>query len=73
VLDAEKLATQGELMPMRIDEVDVRGCFTEVQTMVKLLAKTGVAVSSSVAPNVVGLCMLNQVDPYPITYSLSNP
>jgi hypothetical protein len=22
---------------------------------------------------VVGLCRLNQVDPYPITYSLSNP
>ena len=22
---------------------------------------------------VVGLCTLNQVDPYPITYSLSNP
>jgi hypothetical protein len=21
----------------------------------------------------VGLCTLNQVDPYPITYSLSNP
>jgi hypothetical protein len=24
-------------------------------------------------PFVVGLCTLNQVDPYPITYSLSNP
>jgi hypothetical protein len=23
--------------------------------------------------HMVGLCMLNQVDPYPITYSLSNP
>jgi hypothetical protein len=23
--------------------------------------------------SVVGLCRLNQVDPYPITYSLSNP
>jgi signal transduction histidine kinase len=43
--------------PWRIDEVDIRGCFTEVQTMVKLLAKTGVAVTAAVAPEVPALIM----------------
>jgi hypothetical protein len=35
----------------------------------------GVAASMNMYDFVyeVGLCRLNQVDPYPITYSLSNP
>jgi signal transduction histidine kinase len=41
----------------RIDEVDVRGCFAEVNSMVKLLAKTGVAVTAAVAPEVPPLIM----------------
>jgi hypothetical protein len=37
-----------------------------------LEAKLACAVSKADSAE-VGLCRLNQVDPYPITYSLSNP
>ena len=34
---------------------------------------TGEWIKVEFVYNKVGLCRLNQVDPYPITYSLSNP
>jgi hypothetical protein len=37
------------------------------------LTLTGGAIGFGPPASVVGLCTLNQVDPYPITYSLSNP
>jgi hypothetical protein len=33
----------------------------------------GIREDDTIAPPKVGRCRLNQVDPYPITYSLSNP
>jgi hypothetical protein len=36
-------------------------------------ALAGQAKPPPIVRPVVGLCTLNQVDPYPITYSLSNP
>ena len=56
-LDAEKLATRGDLMPLRMDDVDIRECFGEVLRMVKLLAKTGVNVRATVAPDVPPLVL----------------
>jgi hypothetical protein len=42
-----------------------------VQSMIRFLPTSDeLAMLSMYA---VGLCRLNQIDPYPITYSLSNP
>ena len=49
--------SKGELMPLRLEAVDLRAAFTEVTKMLKLMAKTGVKLVGTVAPDVPALIM----------------
>ena len=60
VLDSERLAEKGDLMPLRLEEVSVQDCFEQVLRMVKFLAKTGVAINGTLAKEVPPLIMTDR-------------
>jgi hypothetical protein len=71
------LFPKGQLVPLQHGRTECGGsCWAVVLPTEAVLATRVVARSreeESAARDAVGRCRLNQVDPYPITYSLSNP